>query len=119
MMGDLYAISDLQCNCDCTVQTVDFVLANYESQVVSFDAASQHNSRECFVLAHDRVILIFRNRPVDTKLFVLFGMVQVDGLVSGSVCGSIWKKGNSVFIHILCSFALKFPLAVTTIIAIT
>lgn len=84
MMVDPCAISDLRCNCDCTVQTVGSVLANYEIQAVSFDAASPHNSRECFVLAHDRVVLIFRNRSVDTKLFVLFGMVRVDGLVSGS-----------------------------------
>lgn len=81
MMVDPYAIADLRCNCDCMVRTVDFVLVNYGNRAVAFDAASPHNSRECFVLAHGRVILIFRNRPVDTKLFVLFGMVRVDGLV--------------------------------------
>lgn len=81
MMVDPFAISDLRCNCDCTVQTVDFVSANYESLAASFDAASPHNSQECFVLVRDRVISIFQDRPVDTKLFVLFGMVRVDGLV--------------------------------------
>lgn len=80
MTVDPFAISDLRCNCDCTVQTVDFVSVNCGSRAVSFDAASPHNSRECFVLVRGRAILVFRNRSVGTKLFVLFGMVRVDGL---------------------------------------